>query len=168
MAKTRQQKEEIFSRIKKEVGDAASAVFVHFTGIPVSAEQKLRNAMRAEGVSYFVAKKSIIGKALGETGVAGSMPILDGEVAVAYNAADGDATTPARIAHAMGKDLGYERFSILGGIFEKRFLNKADMTEIATIPPMQTLRGMFANVINSPIQGLVIALNEIATKKETI
>lgn len=166
MAKTRQQKEEILSHIKEGVGNAASAVFIHFTGIRVGDEQKMRGTLRGEGVSYFVAKKSIIGKALDGTNITGSLPTLDGEVAIAYNSADGDATAPARVVYTVGKELGETRFSILGGVFEKRFLNKSDMTEIATIPSMQTLRGMFANVINSPIQGLVIALNEIATKKE--
>jgi hypothetical protein len=39
------------------------------------------------------------------------------------------------------------------------------MTAIATIPPVPVLRGMFVNVINSPIQGLVIALDQIREKK---
>lgn len=166
MAKTRQEKEEILTRLREDVGSAASAVFVHFTGIPVVDEQKLRAQLREDGVSYFVAKKSLIGKAMGDVDIAGDMPSLEGEVAVAYNDAAGDPTAPARIAHQIGKDLGVDRFSILGGVFEKRFLNKDDMTEIATIPPMQVLRGMFANVINSPIQGLVVALDAVATKKE--
>ena len=39
------------------------------------------------------------------------------------------------------------------------------MTEIASIPTLQVLRGVFVNVINSPIQGLVLGLNAIAEKK---
>ena len=39
------------------------------------------------------------------------------------------------------------------------------MTAIATIPPLPVLRGMFVNVINSPLQGLVIALDQIREKK---
>ena len=39
------------------------------------------------------------------------------------------------------------------------------MTEIASIPALPVLRGMFVNVINSPIQGLAVALNQIAEKK---
>ena len=53
----------------------------------------------------------------------------------------------------------------MGGIFEGRFMDAAEMNEVATIPPVDVLRGMFANVINSPIQGLVVALNGIAEKK---
>ncbi len=54
---------------------------------------------------------------------------------------------------------------ILGGIFEGEFLNRERMLEIATIPSQIVLRGMFANVINSSIQRLVIALGAIAEKK---
>ena len=39
------------------------------------------------------------------------------------------------------------------------------MTAIATIPSQKTLQGMFVNVINSPIQGFVMALDQIAKKK---
>jgi hypothetical protein len=35
---------------------------------------------------------------------------------------------------------------------------------IATIPPLQTLRGMFVNIINSPIQRFAVALDQIAKK----
>ncbi|HET8581598.1 MAG TPA: 50S ribosomal protein L10 [Candidatus Paceibacterota bacterium] len=166
MAKTKQQKEAVLARVRDEVGSAASAVFVHFTGIPVADEQKLRSQLKQEGISYFVAKKTILRKALGETAVEGTLPALDGEMAIAYNGADGDPTAPARSVFAVGKTLGDERFSIAGGIFENSFKDKAAMMEIATIPPIQVLYGMFANVINSPIQGLVIALNGIAEKRE--
>jgi ribosomal protein L10 len=54
---------------------------------------------------------------------------------------------------------------MVGGVFEGRFMDKSEITAIATIPATPVLRGMFVNVINSPIQGLVLALNAIAEKK---
>jgi ribosomal protein L10 len=39
------------------------------------------------------------------------------------------------------------------------------MMAIALIPSQQTLYAQFVNVINSPIQGLVVALSKIAEKK---
>jgi ribosomal protein L10 len=41
------------------------------------------------------------------------------------------------------------------------------MMEIAQIPDRQTLLGMFVNVINSPIQGLAVALNAVAEKRQS-
>jgi ribosomal protein L10 len=40
------------------------------------------------------------------------------------------------------------------------------MLEIATIPGMETLQGMFANVINSPLQRFAIVLDQVAQSKE--
>ncbi len=44
-------------------------------------------------------------------------------------------------------------------------MTKSEIEGIALIPSVQTLRGMFVNVINSPIQRFAIALNEIAKTK---
>ena len=44
-------------------------------------------------------------------------------------------------------------------------MNKAQMIEIAQMPPRETLIAQFVNMINSPIQGLVVGLSKIAEKK---
>jgi ribosomal protein L10 len=56
--------------------------------------------------------------------------------------------------------------TLLGGVFEGAFISAEKAIAIATIPPMPVLRGMFVNVINSPIQGLVMALDQISKKKQ--
>ena len=58
-----------------------------------------------------------------------------------------------------------DNIAIAGGVFEGKYKDAAEMTEIASIPALPVLRGMFVNVINSPIQGLVLGLNAIADKK---
>lgn len=153
------------NRLESGLGSAASVAFVQFTNVPVAEESALRRKLKNDGISYFVAKKTLIKKALGNAGVAGELPSLDGEIAVAYNAADGDPTAPARTAAAISKELTPERFSIVGGIFEKRYMNKAEMTEIASIPSIPVLRGMFVNAINSPIAGFAMILHAYAEKK---
>jgi ribosomal protein L10 len=55
---------------------------------------------------------------------------------------------------------------ILGGVFENRFINKLEAEEIALIPSHDTLKGMFVNVINAPLQGFVMTLKAIADKQE--
>ena len=80
-----------------------------------------------------------------------------------------DATAAARLMHEYGKkflDVKKEsKLSILGGLFEGKLIGKALMQEIATIPSMLALRGMFANVINSPRQRFAVALSEVAKTK---
>jgi len=99
-------------------------------------------------------------KAFGTT-FTGEMPNLDGEIAVAFS---NDAIAPAQsIKEFSGKFK--DNLAIVGGVFQGVFKSKEEMTEIASIPPLQVLRGMFVNIINSPIQGFVISLDAIAAKK---
>jgi ribosomal protein L10 len=92
----------------------------------------------------------------------GEMPILEGEIAVAYSA---DAITPAQKVQEFTTKYK-ENLAIAGGIFQGVYKDAGEMTEIASIPALPVLRGMFVNVINSPIQGLVLGLNAIAEKKQ--
>src|SRR3989344_4303751 len=164
MAKTKEQKAVIVDKLEDAFKTAASAVFVHFTGVSVADETAMRRGLRSDGVSYFVAKKTLIKRALEKLGHLHDEVPLKGEVAVAWSVGD-DATLPARLVYEFGKKFK-EKLTILGGIFEGRLVGQGEMQEIATIPSMQTLRGMFVNVINSPIQGFAIALNAIAQKKQ--
>lgn len=161
MAVTKEKKQEILSKVSDAVSSSASVVFVNFHGLGVSALNEMRNTLRENGVSYFVAKKTLVKRALDEQKFEGDIPSLDGEVAIAYG---DDPTTPAReVQNFVKKFEG--TLSILGGIFEGAYKNKGEMIEIASIPSLTVLRGQFANVINSPIQGLVVALGQIADKK---
>ncbi len=162
MAKTKQQKKEIVERLVDAFRNSASSVFVHFTGLSVGEETEMRGSLRSEGVSYFVAKKKLMALAWKEAGAKGEAPNLDGEIAVAYG--EDDPTGPARNIYTFVKKFK-DKLAIVGGIYEGAFKSADSMNEIATIPPVDTLRGMFVNVINSPIQGLAVALNQIAEAK---
>ena len=162
MAKTKEQKKEIVEKIEG-VLKGPTSVFVHFTGITVGQESTMRRALRAEGLGYVVAKKTLIGRALQSLGL-GELS-MQGEVAVAYTTTSTDETAVPRRMHAFGKSLGEGKLTIVGGIFGGKLLDATAMQMIATIPSMDTLRGMFANVINSPRARFAVALSEVAKTK---
>ncbi len=163
MAKTKAEKAEIIEKLESGIKGAASSVFVHFTKVTVAEESAMRKGLRESGVSYVVAKKTLIRRALGNLGHKHEDLPLEGEVAIAYGGGD-DATAPARLVYEFGKKLT-DKLKILGGIFEGALFDQVKMQEIATIPPIATLRGMFANILNSPIQRIAIALSEVAKTK---
>lgn len=160
MAITKDKKQSILEKLDG-IKNSQSVVFVNFKGLPVFETTVIRRELAKGDVAYYVAKKTLVKKAFNEAGIEGDMPTLDGELAVVYG---NDATGPAREIFAFQKKFD-GKISILGGVFEHRFVNKSQMEEIAKIPSMHVLRGMFVNVINSPIQGFVVALNAIADKK---
>lgn len=160
MAITKAKKETILAKLESIKDSAKSIVFVGFKGLPVADSTAMRAKLRENGVGYFVAKKTLMHRVL-DGAYTGEVPALEGEVAVAYSE---DVMAPAQGVRAFEKQFA-DKVAILGGIFEGVFKNKEEMTEIASIPALPVLRGMFVNVINSPIQGLVIGLKAIADKK---
>lgn len=161
MAITRAQKGEVVEKLKKAFKDAKSLIFVNFRGLSVSDSTEMRRALKGEGVSYMVAKKTLANQALDATKFDGTKPELLGELALAWSE---DPIAPARGVYTFEKKFP-ENLKILGGVFEGKFKTALEMTEIAKIPTLDVLRGKFVNIINSPIQRLVIGLNEISKTK---
>ena len=96
---------------------------------------------------------------------------FEGEIAIAWGG-EQDATAPARLIHEFGKKmvdtsiaLGASKLRILGGIFEGKLVGASMMQEIATIPPMATLRAMFAQIVNSPRARFAVVLSKVAETK---
>jgi len=161
MAITKAQKIEILAKVADALKGAVSVVFVRFNKLSVADTSAMRKSLKNDGVGYYVAKKTLLKRALTEAGYEGTIPELPGEVAIAWSATD--ATAPARGVHEHAKK--HEGLSLVGGVFENAFVDEAGIKAIATIPALPVLRGMFVNVLNSPIQGLVLALDAISKKK---
>ena len=160
MALTKNQKQEVVSELTDSLANASTMVFVSFKGLSVGETNKFRKSLREAGVSYKVAKKTLLKRALATKGITGEMPEILGEVAIAYST---DMLAPAREVFAFSK--GKETPKIVGGVFEGVYADQARMLSIATIPPREVLLAQIANLLNSPIQSLVIGLDQIAQKK---
>ncbi|NNM83851.1 50S ribosomal protein L10 [Candidatus Parcubacteria bacterium] len=162
MAISKDKKRAILAKLTDAFTEASSVAFVGFSKLTVKDVSEMRRQLTKAGVRYYVAKKTLIRKALEHSGYTGDIPELPGEVAVAWTV--DDVTAPARGVYEFGKKLK-GALTLLGGVFEGVFADAKQVTAIAAIPPVPVLRGMFVNVINSPIQGFVVALDKIREKK---
>ena len=162
MAINKAKKKEISDKLVSALQDSAAAVFVKFDALGVEDNNVLRKSLKKNDSEYYVAKKTLLKRAFDASGLPGDVPDLgDGMVAVAFGI---DQMAPAREVFEFSKD-HKDNISILGGVFEGSFKSASEMMEIATIPGMETLRGMFANVINSPLQRFAVVLGQVAEKK---
>ena len=169
MAITKEKKSEIIAKVKEIAAKGQSIVFVNFHGLTVAGVNELRRNLRAKGVGYYVAKKTLIRRAFDGAPVTGTLPELDGEVAVAYLPAEtgSDELLAVKEIYDFHKK-NTEVLKIIGGVFEGAFASAEKMLALAKIPSREVLLGQFVNVINSPIQGLVIVLDAMAKKKEAV
>ena len=153
-------KEEMIKDLEGAIKGSESLVFVNFHGLKVSDETKLRSNLRDQGVNYKVSRKTLLKRAL-KGKATGEIPELGGEVAIAYS--KDAAAGPREVYNFQKTHKGM--LSILGGIFDGKFVGSAYMMEIATIPNREVLLSKIAYLLKSPMQGLAIAVNEVAKKK---
>lgn len=160
MAITKAKKVDILSRLNDVKTSSEALVFIHFKGLNLADTTVMRKELREAGVGFFVAKKTLMKRAF-DGAYTGEMPVLDGEIAVAYSA---DAMAPAQNMKEFGIKFK-DKVSIVGGVFQGAYKDKAEMTAIASIPSLDVLRGMFAQLINSPRQRFAVVLSEVAKTK---
>ncbi len=158
---SKEKKSEIYKKIADIISKNNGLVFVNFHGVNVHDAAFARRQMREAEVGFYVAKKTLIKKSLEEKSFQGKIPNLEGEIAIAYSK---DPIASAREIYSCHKKTE-NLFNIVGGIFEGKFMNRDEMMNIAQIPPLQVLYGQFVNLIQSPIQRIVIALDAIAKSK---
>ena len=58
-----------------------------------------------------------------------------------------------------------KKISLIGGIFEGKYMSGEEMLGIATIPTREVLLSQIAYLLKSPIQRLAIGISEVAKKK---
>jgi len=154
-------KEEMIKELEGVIKESESLVFVNFHGLKVSDETKLRRDLRKEGVGYKVSRKTLLARAL-KGKAEGEVPELAGEVAIAYS--KDEIASPREIYNFQKTHKGVV-LSILGGIFEGKFIGGVKMMELAMIPSREVLLSKLAFLLKSPMQRLAIAVGEVAKKK---
>lgn len=154
---TKQKKQEILKELETGLKKAKIVIFVNFHGLNVSAAGKLRKILREIGVKYLVVKKTLAKKALEAIKFEGVMPEMEGELAVAYSESDPLASAKALEDFARKN----KTIKLIGGIFENNYMDSESIIALANIPSREILLGKLVYVINSPVQGLVVALSRI-------
>ncbi len=161
MAITRAKKEEVVAKITDTLKKAKTLVFANFKGLTVAEQNEMRKAFRAQNIGYTVAKKTLIKRALDTGAYQGTLPELEGEIALVSGE---DEIAPAReIAAFIKKFTGHLAFA--GGMFGGKYVTREEIIAISAIPGLDTLRAMFAQIINSPRQRFASVLSKVAETK---
>ena len=151
---------------------AGSAVLVDYQGMDVARSTDLRRRSREAGVEFVVAKNTLTKRAADEAGLEDLSEYLVGPTALAFS---DDPVASAKLMAEFADQV--ESFALKGGLLEGgRVLNEADVVALSKLPGREQLLAQIVGGISSPlaglvtvlnntIQGLVIALGQIAEQK---
>jgi large subunit ribosomal protein L10 len=152
---------------------SGSAIIVDYQGMNVAQSTELRRRSRELGVDFVVAKNTLARRAADAAGVDGELTsFLTGPTAIAFSE---DPVASAKLMAEFADQI--ETFSLKGGLMEGgQVLGEAEVVALSKLPGReqliaQVVGGIAApisglvNVLNNTVQGLVIALNQIAEQK---
>jgi large subunit ribosomal protein L10 len=160
MALNKEQKTKQIDSIKEKVSKQKSVIFVDFAKVPSKDLFNLRKSLKEAGCNLKIAKKTLVRIAFGQSNISfwnKMKAVIPGQLALVFGFEDEIA--PARIANTFAKT--QENFKILGGIFEKRFIDREKVLALANIPPRNELLGRLVGSIYSPVSSFVRVLDKI-------
>lgn len=157
MPKNKDQKKEILSNLKEKIKNSKSMVFAGFNALGVKDNESLRDQLRNEKSEYYVAKKTLLNRALKDNSLDINVRDFDGKVAAIFSYED--EVAPAKIIGNFRKNKEKEnKIFFLGGILEGKLLSKEQVESLAKLPSKHELYAKMVGSLNAPISGFVNAL----------
>lgn len=150
MAITKEKKQELLDELSGLFENAKSVVFSNYQGLGVKDFGDLRGKLRANDVTYKVAKKTLIKLAAEKAGFK-DIPesVLEGQVGVAFGKSDEVAAAKTLFEFSKTN----ENIKLLGALMEGRALSKEETLALAKIPGKDELLAKLVGSMKSPISG---------------
>lgn len=169
MTITKDKKNELFAKYKKDLASATSAVIVQQKSIPVNIANKIRMEINTTDGKMNIIKKRIFLKALKDAWLEEiDVESLEWSVFALY--AHEDEFGPLKIINKylkeFSKDNKWSEFSFVGGWFEKKWQSGEYVSELANVPSKEELIAKLCYLFNYPLQSFACVTSEIAKKLE--
>jgi large subunit ribosomal protein L10 len=160
----REQKEHVVEELTARLRAADTLLVADYRGLTMPQIDELRTRLLASGARFTVVKNTLTRRAAEAAGAQALLALLDGPSAIAFLEADGDMVAAAKALADSARETHV--LEIRGGIMQGRPVTAAEVESLATLPPMEVLRGQvlgaivaplttFVGLLNAPLQNLV-------------
>lgn len=146
----RAEKRDLVETLHRTFLETKGVVVAHYIGLTVAEISDLRSRMRAAGAGFKVTKNTLARLAVAETGYAGLEPMFKGPTAVAYA---NDPVAVAKVAIAYAKT--NPKLVLLGGGIGRQVLGPDGIQALASMPPIEELRGKVLGLLQTPASRFV-------------
>jgi large subunit ribosomal protein L10 len=160
----RDQKEAVVEQLTERLKQADTLLVADYRGLTMPQIDGLRSRLLESGARFTVVKNTLTRRAAEAAGSDALLTLLEGPSAIAFLDADGDMVAAAKALADAARETRV--LAIRGGVLEGRVLTAAEVESLATLPPLDVLRGQvlgaivaplttFAALLNAPLQNLV-------------
>jgi large subunit ribosomal protein L10 len=152
----REEKERLVAELTERLERSETLIVADYRGLSVSDIDKLRTDLLAHGARFSVVKNTLTKRAAEAAGATELMTLLEGPTAIAFLESEGD---PVAVAKALNDAARAELLSIKGGVLQGTTMTVDSIKELASLPPVETLRAQLAGAILSPLTTVVMLLS---------
>lgn len=156
MPKTKEQKGVILRNLDEKINKSKSIVFANFNALSAKSSESLRNELKKENSEYYVAKKTLLNKALKGKGYT-EIDAKDFEGKLAAIFGYEDEVAPAKVVDKFMKT-NVDKIQFVGGFLENKFLTSVEVGQLAKLPSKQELYAKIVGSLNAPVSGFVNVL----------
>jgi large subunit ribosomal protein L10 len=146
-------KERIVAELAERLKATPTLFVADYRGLSVTEIDDLRTKLIQHGARFTVVKNTLTKRAAEQAGADALLALLDGPTAIAFIEADGDLVA---VAKALADSARTTRIlAIRGGILDGAPIGEEDVKNLATVPPVDVLRGQVLGAITSPLMTVV-------------
>jgi large subunit ribosomal protein L10 len=147
------EKERIVAELAERLRQTPTLFVADYRGLSVTEIDDLRTKLIEHGARFTVVKNTLTKRAAEEAGADALLALLEGPTAIAFIEADGDMVA---VAKALTDSARTTRIlAIRGGILDGSPIGEEDVRNLATLPPLDVLRGQVIGAIAAPLMTVV-------------
>ena len=146
-------KERIVAELADRLRSAQSLIVTDYRGLSVKEIDDLRTKLLEHGVRYTVVKNTLTRLAAQKAEAKELLELLDGPTAIAFLEPDADPAAAAKVLHEIA---GTGRILVIrGGLLDGQTITKADVKNLASLPPTDVPRAQLAGALAAPLATIV-------------
>jgi large subunit ribosomal protein L10 len=153
----KEDKEQVVAELTERLKAADTVLVADYRGLTMPQIDTLRSRLIESGARFSVVKNTLTRRAAEAAGNEALLALLEGPSAIAFIEADGDMVAAAKALADSARDT--KVLAIRGGVLSGRTMSAAEVESLATLPPLDVLRGQVLGAIIAPLTAIAGLVN---------
>jgi len=146
-------KERVVAELTERLQTTSTLFVADYRGLSVSEIDELRTKLIEAGARFTVVKNTLTKRAAEAAGADSLLALLDGPTAIAFIEADGDMVGVAKALADTARTT--KVLALRGGLLDGSPIGEEEIKSLATLPPLDVLRGQVIGAITAPLMTVV-------------
>jgi large subunit ribosomal protein L10 len=153
----KEDKEQVVKELTERLKTSDTLLVADYRGLTMPQIDALRSRLIESGARFTVVKNTLTRRAAEAAGADALLTLLEGPSAIAFLEADGDMVAAAKALADSARESRV--LEIRGGVMQGRAITAEEVQSLASLPPLDILRGQVLAAIIAPVTAIAALIN---------